>query len=79
MRKRLYDPHLFGARIWANLLRDGQRLSYQDAAKEIGVSAATVCRIIQGKAPSVENFLRFSVWLGLREAGDLVKALNEES
>lgn len=43
-------------------LRVITRLSLRDMAHYVGVSAATLSRIEQGKSPDVESFVRICAW-----------------
>ncbi|WP_353682133.1 helix-turn-helix domain-containing protein [Sphingobium sp.] len=35
----------------------------REAADQIGVSRATLCRLLAGKAPAVETYLRVKKWI----------------
>lgn len=62
--KNLFDATAFGRKLRAaiNLLDLDQRM----AAKQIGCSHSTVCRVCGGKAPDVENYLRIRQWLSAK-------------
>lgn len=56
------------ARRVANKRKDAGDLYPQDlrtAAKEIGISASTLCRIQNGKLPDIKALVKVSRWLGV--------------
>ncbi len=61
-RRRLFNPKKLGRAIRSELRAKG--LTVRKAAREIGVSSATVSRVARGKAPDVESYLRLRAWLG---------------
>ncbi|MDE2104481.1 MAG: helix-turn-helix transcriptional regulator [Patescibacteria group bacterium] len=66
MTKRpIFNAAKFGERLRVALAR--RNISVRDAAKEIGISHATVSRTSAGKIPNIENYLRITVWLEKNE------------
>ena len=61
-RRRLFNARTFGRAVSGELMAKG--LTVRKAAREIGVSSATVSRVARGKAPDVESYLRLRAWLG---------------
>ncbi len=61
-RRRLFNARTFGRAVSGELRAKG--LTVRKAAREIGVSSATVSRVARGKAPDVESYLRLRAWLG---------------
>jgi transcriptional regulator with XRE-family HTH domain len=59
--RRHFDPKAFGRKVMRAL--EESRLSLRDAAKEIGISHATLHRITKGKPPSIEHYFRLEGWL----------------
>jgi transcriptional regulator with XRE-family HTH domain len=57
----LFAPKKFGRTVSEAMSAKGLSVRYMTG--ETGISPATICRITQGKAPSVENYLRLCVWL----------------
>ena len=57
----MFDRALFSAAIQSHLLHRG--LSLREAAKESGVSASTLSRIINGEAPDLDSFASILTWL----------------
>lgn len=57
----LFDAELFARDFRATM--QARNLSAREAAREIGVSSATVNRVTRGKTPDVETFLRISGWV----------------
>lgn len=57
----LFDAINFARMVDSQLHR--KRLNQAQAAAEIGVSRATLCRLLSGKAPTVETYLRVKKWI----------------
>jgi len=57
----LFDPINFARMVDAKMHRE--RLRQCDAAAQIGTSRATLCRLLSGKAPTVETYLRVKKWI----------------
>ena len=57
----LFDPIAFGLRVEIALV--SRDLTVHQAAEEIGVWHSALYRVISGKSPSVETFLRICRWL----------------
>jgi transcriptional regulator with XRE-family HTH domain len=61
--KNIFDPKAFGASIKARMEALG--MTFLDAEVDSGVGATTLFRVTRkGSAPSVENYLRLTRWLG---------------
>lgn len=60
-RERLFDPQTFAQIVDLRISR--QKLSQREAAKQVGISAATMNRVLQGKAPDIETYLRIKRWI----------------
>lgn len=56
-----FDRTLFRATLQTHLTKNS--LSIHEAAKEAGVSAATMSRIASGKLPDIESFTKLVEWL----------------
>ncbi len=61
-RHRLFNARKFGRTVRGELAAKG--LSVRRAAREIGISSATVSRVARGRPPDVESYLRLRLWLG---------------
>jgi predicted transcriptional regulator len=57
----LFDPERFGSLVEAMVNRDGR--SVRAVARALDMSHATLWRVISGKQPSVETYLRLQHWL----------------
>jgi transcriptional regulator with XRE-family HTH domain len=58
------DPAELAHRVRARRL--GKELGIREAAREVGVSAATFSRVERGDyLPGRENLIRFTTWLGI--------------
>ena len=57
----MFDRHLFAAAIKSHILQHD--LSLREAAKESGVSVATLSRLTHGEIPDIENFALIAKWL----------------
>ncbi|MBA4754597.1 MAG: hypothetical protein CL858_29545 [Cupriavidus sp.] len=57
----LFDPRNFARMVDSQMHRRGVR--QREAADQIGVSRATLCRLLAGKAPAVETYLRVKKWI----------------
>src|SRR5437867_1875309 len=58
---RMFNRLLFSATLQSKLLQDG--LSLREAAKESGVSASTLSRIINGDALDIDSFAALVCWM----------------
>jgi transcriptional regulator with XRE-family HTH domain len=56
-----FDRKLFSASIQAKLIES--HLSLREAAKESGMSLATLSRLANGKVPDIDNFAAAVHWL----------------
>lgn len=56
-----FNRQLFSAAIQARLLQQG--LSLREAAKESGVSASTISRLLNGEIPDLGSFQAITCWL----------------
>src|SRR6266702_8230281 len=56
-----FDRKLFSASIQAKLLES--QLSLREAAKESGISLATLSRLSNGKVPDIDHFVAVVRWL----------------
>lgn len=59
--KPLFCPEAFGKLVKHNLALGG--VSLREAENLCGVDKATICRVTQGKSPTVENYLRLKRWM----------------
>ncbi len=60
----LFDPLLFGAALFrARTANRAHILSLRSIAESLGISTATLSRVENGKAPSVENYLRIKLFI----------------
>ena len=64
--RKLFNSRKFAAAIKRHLARvPGERpTTFRAAAREIGISHATLNRAALGKTPDVETYLRIAKWLG---------------
>lgn len=58
----MFDGAKFGMHLAFH--RRGLGLSLRDAAKELGVSAATLSRVERGEKPDIDNFVKICLWAG---------------
>jgi plasmid maintenance system antidote protein VapI len=61
-RVALYEKEQMGPKLSAKMAR--RHLSVRAAAELIGISPATVCRIVNGGKPDVDSYLAVKLWLG---------------
>jgi hypothetical protein len=59
--KPLFDPAQFGRKL--SVAIHLMELDLRTAAKQIGTSHSTVCRVCNGGVPDVENYLRIQKWM----------------
>lgn len=67
----LFDPVEWGARLKDKIINDGW--SYRKAAKEIGITSASLHRAAKGKTPDVETFLRCELWMAPTGSGEVAQ------
>ena len=60
-RVRLFDPSTFATMVNMRMARNS--LSQRRAAKQAGISAATINRVLQGRSPDIETYLRLKKWI----------------
>ena len=58
----MFDRQLFAASLEAKLTRN--KLSLREAAKQCGVSASTLSRLLRGESPDIEIFGTLCEWMG---------------
>jgi transcriptional regulator with XRE-family HTH domain len=56
-----FDAARFARRVLR--LMEGRRLSVREAARETGVSPATMSRVTRGYSPNIETYTRLCRWL----------------
>ena len=57
----LYDRVGLDDKVWREICRRG--MSYRELAQEAAISPATAHRVVQGRRPDVETYLRLQAWL----------------
>ena len=57
-----FDTELFGMKTAH--YRRVNKISLRDAAKEIGISAASLSRIERGRRPDIDSFVKIVMWAG---------------
>lgn len=57
----MFNRTLFAASLEARIAKD--TISLRQAAKHIGVSAATLSRLLRGELPDMESFEKCAAWL----------------
>ena len=64
--RKLFNPHKFALAIKRHMAGvPGERpTTFRAAAREIGISHATLNRAALGKTPDLETYLRIAKWLG---------------
>ena len=65
MSEPLFDAELFGSRV--KRVMQARNLSVRKTAAEVEVSSATIGRVIKGKAPDIETFVRLLAWMERNE------------
>lgn len=61
MGQDLFSPTEFARMVRYQMRMRDQRQS--DVCDETGISRPTLCRVLSGKAPSVESYLRLKRWI----------------
>ena len=59
--KPLWNAERFARQLRVRIAEKG--ITRKTAASQIGVSASTVTRVCNGKAPDMESYLRIKQWL----------------
>lgn len=60
-RGQRFDPTVFGSRVAVRMSRTG--VTYRELEDKTGVNHGTIYRVVSGRPPSVENYLRLKEWL----------------
>ncbi|WP_103730224.1 hypothetical protein [Novosphingobium sp. HII-3] len=61
MSDALFDPGQFRAMVAYQMRARGK--SQHQVCGEAGLTRATLCRVLAGKSPSVETYLRIKRWI----------------
>jgi transcriptional regulator with XRE-family HTH domain len=59
-------------RLNINYAETGKNMSFDVASEQIGISKPTLSRVLQGKMPEVNTFIKICAWLGI-ETDSFVK------
>lgn len=62
--KPLFDPVEFGKKVAGKMERDG--LSFREVQEAANVDHTIIRRVVAGKPPRLENYLRLTRWLECR-------------
>lgn len=57
----MFDAKLFLSSIWAKLI--GNKISGREAARQVGISASTMSRLLNGETPDINTFALVVKWL----------------
>jgi len=70
----MFNANKFGMHLAH--VRRGKRMSLREAAKQVGVSAASLSRIERGEKPDIDTFVKICQWAGWTKKCDFFFAEN---
>ena len=66
MDKKFKQQHFSDAvkeKMFSQMARERRRIGVREIAEEIGISAATLSRVENGKTPDIETVFKVCIWL----------------